>query len=579
MFKNKITEILKDIVSEKITGIEVQPPEDKKFGHYSTNIALKLAKLQGENAMDVAEDIKMKIGNHPLNKNLFEKIEVIQPGFINFWLHKEVILNLVNSLLKSKDKIGKSDIGRGKTVMVEYFQLNIAKRPHIGHLRSAVIGDALKRMFLSFGYKAVSDTHVGDWGTQFGILLHALKQKPIYRSKKKFDKDFFKEIKEDPFAWLENLYIEENLLIEEDPRIRVRAKEEFAKLERGDKENRKIWEWMVEISMEKLKESAKKLQLLEFEEHKGESSYEKVMPKIVKLALDKGIAKKNYDGAVLVDLNNEGLDEAILLKSDGSSTYLLRDLATVFYREEKWKVWKNLYIVDSRQAHHFRQVFRVAELLGWGKKGLSEQVQFGFMSLPEGALSTRKGTAISLDEVLNEAENQAKKIINEKNPDLKNAGDVAEKIALGALKYFDLSHNRKSDIVFKWDDALSFDGNTGPYLQYTYARLMGILDKAKEKPKQIKVEADLDEKEKSLLVSISRFEEVIGEVLENYSPNILADYLHYLAKDVNEFYHSHPVIQEKDEIKKKTRIVLVYLITITLRKGLGLLGIKAPHEM
>lgn len=572
MLRDEIRKIIQGAVAKimppgtaaPIFSIEI--PENPEHGDYATAAAMTLAKAIKKPPMEIATEIKNQISN--IKDDVFEKIEAAEPGFINFWTKDDFLLKALGGVLKNPDGWGNSDVGKGKTAIVEYFQLNIAKRPHVGHLRSAVIGDAIKRMLFAFGYKAISDTHVGDWGTQFGILLLAYKEN-------KADKE---DIDGDPFDVFEKLYIEENGKIERDPTRRERAKEEFAKLEKGDPENRKIWQWMVEVSMKKLEESAGRLKLLPFDEHRGESFYEEVMPRIVESALKKVIAKKTPDGAIIVDLSSEGLDEAVLIKSDGASTYLLRDLATIQYRKKEHRFWKNLYVVDVRQAHHFKQVFRVAEFLGFEGVGESQHIEFGFMSSPEGALSTRKGTAISLDAVLDEAKKRALDVIREKNPYLANSDVVAEAVGLGALKYFDLSHNRKSDIVFRWDHALSFEGDTGPYLQYTHARLKSILRKLGENPDAPK-NAELDSLEHRLLVSILRLPEAVEDALRDFTPNTLANYLHLLAQTANEFYHSHPVVQEDDPEKKNLRAALVYGAAVTLAGGLDLLGMAAPEEM
>lgn len=617
MMRDEIKKIISHALQEAFPGVaspdfSVDVSENFEHGDYATNAPFLLAKILKKPPMEVARVVAERLTTKDKRlttneKRFLERAEVAAPGFINFWVRDEPLLKKLEGVLDNPNDWGKSDVGKGKTVVVEYFQLNIAKRPHIGHLRSAVIGDAIKRMLLTFGYHAISDTHVGDWGTQFGILLLAHKETPNTERKT------INALSEDPFAELEKLYQEENMRIEQNPERRELAKEEFAKLERGDSENRKIWRQMVDVSMKKLEESAKRLQLLPFDEHRGESAYEEMMPNIVSEALEKEVAKKTDDGAVVIDLSSEGLDEAVLIKSDGASTYLLRDLATIQYRKERWNFWKNLYVVDVRQAHHFKQVFRVAEILGFeglnhAKGGItrssadlggeSQHIEFGFMSLPEGALSTRKGTAISLDVVLDEARRRALAVIKEKNPELVDAEKIAEQVGIGALKYFDLSHHRKSDIVFRWDDALSFEGNTGPYLQYTYARLNSILRKGEAdsrgslpaiatlRRKQAwlrgfarTADTSLDGAEHRLLVSLLRLSESIEDALKDFTPNILANYLYHLAELANNFYHSHPVMQEADEQKKEFRIALVAGVVITLSNGLWCLGIDAPEEM
>lgn len=579
--RDEIKKIVSHAIQEAFPGVgapgfSVNVPENFEHGDYATNTALLLANTLKKPPMEIAGIIVERIVAG--DKRFFDKVEIAPPGFINFWVCDEFLLKKLESVLDNPGDWGRRDVGKGKTVIVEYFQLNIAKRPHIGHLRSAVIGDAIKRMLLMFGYHAVSDTHVGDWGTQFGILLYAYKSMPNAK------RQILNALSADPFDALEKLYQEENARIEQNSERRDLAKEEFAKLERGDPENRKIWQEMVDVSMEKLEATAGRLRLLPFDEHRGESVYEEMMPGIVSEALEE-VAKKTDDGAVVVDLSSEGLDEAVLIKSDGASTYLLRDLATVQYRKGHWNFWKNLYVVDVRQSHHFKQVFRVADLLGFDGINESQHVEFGFMTSEEGALSTRKGTAVSLDVVLDEAERRALAVINEKNPELANSENIAKAVGLGALKYFDLSQHRRSDIVFRWDAALSFEGNTGPYLQYTHARLKSILRKE---------EADsrgslrglartsgipLDGMEHRLLAALLRFPESMEDALKDFTPNTLANYLYHLAELANNFYHSHPVIQEADEQKKEIRTALVAGVAATFSRGLWCLGIDAPEEM
>ena len=293
----------------------------------------------------------------------------------------------------------------------------------------------------------------------------------------------------------------------------------------------------------------------------------------------------------MVDLTAEWLDEAVLVKSDGASTYLLRDLATIRYRKEQWRFWKNLYVVDMRQSHHFKQVFRVAALLGFEGVGESGHISYGFVKMPEGgAVSTRAGNIVSLEKVMDEAVEKAAAVIREKNPNLENADVVARMVGIGALKYFDLSHHRASDIVFSWDQALSFDGNAGPYVQYTHARLKSILRKVQSstfesrasgrgKSKVEMKDVGMDSLEHRIAAAVLRFPETIEDALADFTPNTLANYLYNLAKLANEFYHSHPVMQEQDGAKKQFRAWFVAAVAATLANGLSLLGIESPEEM
>ncbi len=586
MIRQELQNIITGAMKEKygadaVPKFSVEVPENREHGDYATNVAMALAKTMKKPPREIAEEIAAIINNEKI-----EKVEVASPGFINVRIKDSFLLS---SMKKVDTNWGRSNEGNAKTVIVEYFQLNIAKRPHVGHLRSAVIGDALKRMFAWRGYRVISDTHVGDWGTQFGILIYALKQ---------VSSGIKKKIEEEPFVHYEALY---NLFHQamENTEIRDRmkregwaneetdfdhilekGKKEFSNLEKGDPpENREIWRHIRAVSMEKLKENARRLGLEEFSEHKGESEYEEDMPSIVDEVLKNvSQAKKGKDGSVIVGLSDEGLDDAVLIKSDGASTYLLRDLATIKYRKKKYNFFQNLYVVDVRQSHHFKQLFRVAELLRWGGAGESIHIEFGLMSLPEGALSSRGGNTISLESLIGEAEKRAGEVIREKNPHLEDSDEVAKKIGLAALKYFDLSHNRKSNIIFKLDDALLFEGNTGPYLQYTYARFRSILKKSGMST-TVSDSLPLDSAEHTLLLTLLRFPEAIEDALKSYMPNILTNYLFLLAGLSNEFYHSHPVLKESDAEKRSFRCALVNATSQTLKNGLSLLGISAPEEM
>lgn len=594
MFRSKLQPLIMRAIAElqrerllpsfDVPSFAVAASERKDHGDYSTNAALIIAKAVKRPPMEVAELLAGRLGSYPASSGTetMARVEAAAPGFINITLADEFLSRSLGAVRAGPDAWWRRDDGKGRTVRIEYFQLNIAKRPHVGHLRSAVIGDALKRMLLAFGYDAKSDTHVGDWGTQFGILLLAHNEHGAG------------ETNADPFDVFERLYVAENERIASDPGRREKAKEEFAKLERGDPDSRKVWQWMVEVSMRKLEAAGSRLGLLPFDMHRGESFYEDKMAPIVKIALKKEVAKKTSDGAVVADLSADGLDEAVLVKSDGASTYLLRDLATLQYMKETLDFSENLYVVDVRQSHHFRQLFRVAGLLGFEGVGESRHIEFGFMTSPEGALSTRKGTAISLDAVIDEARDRALKVIREKNPDLPDQEAVAEAVGVGALKYFDLSHHRRSDYVFQWDNALAFEGATGPYLQYTHARMRSILRKAAHStisgranvaPRHGSGQATvpegvaLDDVEHRLAAVMLRLPEAVEDALRDYAPSTLANYLYGLAQAANEFYHSHPVTQEPDVAKREFRLALVAGVAETLKSGLNLLGIAAPEEM
>jgi len=553
-----------------LESVEILVPEPQ-FGDYSTNAALVLAKKVKKNPKEVAAKIIEQI---KLNKD-FEKLQLVEErgGFINFTLSSEFLLGNLGKIIEQGDLYGCSVAGGGRTVVVEYFQNNVAKPPHVGHLRSAVIGDCLLRVMRSQGYKAISDTHIGDWGVQFGILIHAFKTMG--------DR---KVVEKDPINELNKLYVEMSAKIEADESLRENGKEEFIKLEKGDTENRELWQWFVQVSLDDFERYRQLLDVLPFDHNLGESFYEEHMPAVLEELRSKKLVVTGETGEQYIDLEKFGLGRCILVKSDGGTTYHLRDFATYIYRRKEFNFFRNIYVVDNRQRHHFNQLFKTLELAGYPAERDSVHVDLGFMSLPEGAISTRKGTTISLQNLIDEANKRALDIINEKNPGLANKEDVAKEVALAAIKYFDLSHNRKTEIVFTWETALSFEGNTGPYLQYTHARIQGILRKGTSN--ELWVESQLETSnlqltthEFSVLRKLVQFPEIVEQVSKDYLPNILCNYLFELSQTFNSFYQEVPVTQEPDAKLKSFRLSLITAAAQVIRNGLYLLGIEAPEEM
>lgn len=547
------------------------------FGDYATNAAMVLFKkfnvAPAENPIKFAELLANQIKELD-KKNTFEKVEAVG-GFINFTLSSNELLNNLKNILENGEEYGRSEIGENRKIIVEYFQNNIAKPPHVGHLRSAVIGDSLVRILKFTGFNTTTDTHIGDWGVQFGILLYAYKQFIANGGDKS-------QIEKDPVIELNKLYVDMSAQIDAKPELRDLGKEEFKKLEEGDAENRKLWQWFVDESLTDFERYRKILNINPFDENLGESFYEDKMSAVIADFESKGLVKVGETGEKYVDLEDDGLGRCILVKSDGATTYHLRDFATYFYRKDTFDFYRNLYIVDVRQSHHFRQLFKVLEKAGYPAEIDSAHIEFGFMSLPEGAISTRKGTTISLENLIAEAEKQALAIIQEKNPGLEDKETVAKKVALAAIKYFDLSHNRSTEIVFTWDKALSFEGNTGPYLQYTHARINGILRKGgiTEKPKILEdLKGEISASELAVLQKLFKFSESIEQVVVDYTPNLICNYLFELAQNFNAFYEEMPILKEVDEAKRTFRLNLIFATAQVLKNGLNLLGIEAPEEM
>lgn len=556
-----------DVAKSVVFTVE-QPPKPE-MGDYATNVAMVLAKQLKQNPKEVAEKIvnseQWTVDSEAGHS--IAKVEVLG-GFINFTLSQEYLKQSLDSIIQQAEKYGSANQGSGKRVIVEYFQNNVAKPPHVGHLRSAVIGDSLKRLFAFLGYEAVSDTHVGDWGVQFGIVLYAFK---TFGNRAIVEKD--------PIQELNKLYVAMSGKIEESPELRDLCKQEFVKLEQGDAENRKLWEWFVEVSMQDFERYRQLLNLLPFEYNLGESFYEDRMPAVLHELQSKGLVQTGGTGELYVDLEAEGLGRCILVKSDGGTTYHLRDFATYKYRHDIIGYWKNIYAVDVRQSHHFVQLFKILEKAGYPAESDSVHVDFGFMGLPEGAISTRKGNVISLQALIREAESRAVKIIEEKNPELKNKQAVAGKVALAAIKYFDLVHNRQSNITFTWDKALSFEGNTGPYLQYTCARIHGIGRKSESRGGDVQPGYHFNQHESAVLRKLILFPEVLEQAAVEYLPNLICNYLFELAQIFNRFYEAVPVNQESDNTTYYYRVRLCSATAQVIKNGLHLLGIESPEQM
>lgn len=564
------------VLGSGVFDVSYPKPE---FGDYATNAAMVLFKkfniAPSKNPAEFAKDLANKLTELD-HQSSFSKIESAG-GFINFTLSEQFLLNKLSEVLQQAENFGKSEFGDNRTVIVEYFQNNIAKPPHVGHLRSAVIGDSLVRILRFAGYKTVSDTHIGDWGVQFGILLYAYKQFIHHGGDQSV-------IEKDPVVELNKLYVDMSAKIDEDASYRDLGKAEFQKLESGDAENRELWQWFVKVSLDDFEKYRQLLGMLEFDHNLGESFYEDKMAAVLASFEERKLITVGATGEIYVDLEPHGLGRCILVKSDGATTYHLRDFATYIYRKAEFDFYRNLYIVDNRQSHHFRQLFKVLELAGFSAETDSAHLDVGFMSLPEGAISTRKGTVISLENLIDEANKRALEIIEEKNPDLVNKEAVSKQVALAAIKYFDLSHNRQTEIVFTWESALSFEGNTGPYLQYTHARIHGIFRKAKEDGLNVNLgkldePIELEESEKIVLRKLQQFPEIIELVANQYLPNLLTNYLFELAQNFNSFYQEVPVLKEIDDRKRSLRLTLIKATAQVLKNGLNLLGIEAPEEM
>jgi len=553
MIREKIIKLIENVVEEK--NIELEVPENPFYGDYSTNIALKFKK-------DPLEIVKK------LKSPLFRKVEVAGPGFINFWLSKQELFNSLEKILKEKEKYGSSKIGKGKIIVIDYSSPNIAKPFGVGHLRSTIIGQALYNIYKFLGWKCIGDNHLGDWGTQFGKLIVAIKK---WNTKKLNDLT----IQE-----LEELYVRFHKEVEKNPELLEQARQEFKKLENNNQETKKIWQFCVSISLKEF-DKIYKILGIKIDHALGESFYQDKVKYIIKDAKEKGVVQKSQ-GALVVPL----LDiktPLMLLKADETTVYATRDLATIKYRMKKWKPDLIVWEVGIDQKLYFQQLFRVAEMLGYGKKEQFIHVAHGLIRWSYGKFSTRKGDTIHLDKILKEIIEKAEKIVSQseivKILSEKEKQEIAKQVGIGAVKYNDLSRHYSKDIVFDWQRALSLEGNSGPYLQYTAVRCQAVLDKTKIKIK-IKVDlADFNKEEENILRIIRKFPEIVQNAADNFSPNLICNFAFDLAQKYNLFYEKNPILAAETKQIKEFRLILTAAVKQVLENCLILLGISIPKKM
>ena len=563
MIRDQIIKLIKKASGEP--NIQLEFPENQAFGDYSTNVALVLAKKENKSPREVAEEIVAKLKSLKELNVLVDKIEVAGPGFINFWLKKDVLIDNLIQIAQEKEKYGNSNIGKGKIVIIDYSSPNIAKPFGIGHLRSTIIGQALYNLYKTLGYDVIGDNHLGDWGTQFGKLIYMIKKKNV--------KDF-------DIQKLEELYVEFHKESEDEAKaeqMESGAREWFKKLEEGDKEARQIWQKCVDISLDEFNRIYKILGInIDFAF--GESYYESEMKELMSDPKVQRTLESGEDGAEIVDLSSEGIKTPLMfLKSDGATTYATRDLATLRFRQRKWAPYLVIYEVGVEQTLHFQQVFAAAKLLGIVPKDIKLfHTAHGLYLAPDGKkFSTRHGKTIMLEEVLDEAVERARKLGN-------NSEEVAKQVGVGAIKYFDLMHSVQSDVVFDWDKIMNMEGNSGPYLQYTFARCNSVIQKAHDlkgfsDAKSLQGSSEkINSEEEILLRTLIKFDEIILSAASGFSPNLLCNYLFDVASKFNSFYNTNRILGSENET---FRLSLTNGVGQVLKNGLKLLGIECPEKM
>lgn len=552
-----------EINAKELEGY-IETPKDSKNGDYAFP-CFRLAKELRKAPPAIADEIKEKI--EPVEE--IEKVEVAG-GYLNFFINKSTLAEEVLGEISKTEQYGKSIVGEGKNIVIDYSAPNIAKPFHIGHLRSTVIGGALYNIYKYLGYNVTGVNHLGDYGTQFGKLIEGYKM---------WGEEY--DIEKDPINELTKIYIRINEACKNDEQILENCRNNFKKLEDGDSYCVEIWKKFRKLS---LQEFQKVYDLLgsKFDSWNGESFYSDKMPEVIDLLKKTGKLVESQ-GAKIIDLEDKEINTpCIIEKSNGSTTYATRDLAAILYRARTYDFDKALYVTSYEQVLHFKQVFEVAKLLGLDEKytnGL-EHVSFGMVLLPEGKMSTREGNIIKLEELLNEAISRAKEIIEQKNPDLENKEEVAKKVGIGAVIFNDMSASRIKDEVFDWNTILNFQGETGPYIQYTYVRTKSVLEKAGYLPKieNVKIDNLSDEYSMAILKLIYNFEDILIQVTDKNEPSILARYLIELAKAYSSFYNENKIIVDDKDVQD-ARVYLTYAVSQVLKQGANLLGIEMPEKM
>ena len=557
---NCLKEKIEDLTLEEIIAL-IEVPPNKEMGDYAFP-CFKLAKVfrKAPNmiAADLAESIEAK-----------GEISKVMPlgGYVNFFVNKSQLAeSVIKDVLTKKENYGHSDLGQDKAVVIDFSSPNIAKPFHIGHIRTTVIGNALYKIYNSQGYNVVRINHLGDYGTQFGKLIVAFK---LWGNKE--------AVEANPIPELLKLYIKFHEEAEKKPEMEDEARAWFTKLENGDEEAKALWQWFRD---ESLKEFARVYDLLdiEFDSYAGESFYSDKMDVVIEKIKEKGLLKQSQ-GTNVVDLEEYNMPPALITKNDGSTLYMTRDLAAAIYRKNTYDFEKCIYVVGSQQSLHFQQLFKVLELMGfeWAKDLI--HVPFGMVALEEGTMSTRKGRVVFLEDVLKQAIEKTRETVLSKNPNAKNVDEIAKQVGVGAVVFQELSNSRIKDYTFSWERTLSFEGETGPYVQYTHARCCAVLRKANEEVStDINYELLSDGDAAEVLKVIGSFNKSIVSAMRRNEPHIVTRFVLDLAQAFNKFYHDNPILVEDEELRK-ARLALVAATRQTLENGLNILGMHAPERM
>jgi len=560
-YKKKIAELINSKVDLEVEKIEqlIEIPPRPEMGDYAFP-CFQLSKVMRKAPNMIAEELK-----NQLSSEGFEKIENLGP-YINFFVDKgEFSKNTIEKILNEKDDYGKSNIGEGKTVCVEYSSPNIAKPFHVGHLFTTAIGNALYKMFKAEGYNTVGINHLGDWGTQFGKLISAYKR---WVDEEALEKN--------PIDELLRIYVKFHKEAEKDPSLEDEGRAYFKALESGDEEAHALWKRFRDLS---LKEFQRVYDILgvKFDSLAGEAFYNDKMDAVIDMLKEKNLLVES-NGAQVVMLEEYNMPPCIILKGDGASIYATRDLAAALYRKKTYDFYKSIYVVGTPQALHFKQVFKVLELAGneWAKDCV--HVGFGLVKFADRKLSTRNGEIVLLDDLLNQSISKTAEIIKD-NDSIEDKEDVAKKIGVGAVIFTYLKNSREKDIVFDWNEILSTEGETGPYVQYAYARAKSILRRAEDVNAQIDYSKLNSKEEFELVKTLESFNKNILLALDKLEPSIVTRYVIEVAKAFNRFYNAHSVLNLEDEVLKATRLKLVEASSQVIKNALELLGIDVVEKM
>ena len=554
-------------IDEKELETYIEIPKDTKNGDYSFP-CFRLAKELKKAPPVIANEIKEKLEQEIEENKDIEKIEVIG-GYLNFFVNKRILAQEVLEEVSKTQEYGKSEIGKDRNIVIDYSSPNIAKPFHIGHLRTTLIGNSLYRTYKYLGYNTIGVNHLGDYGTQFGKMIEAYKM---------WGSEY--NLEEDAINKMMDMYVRINDLCKKDEKVLERCRDNFRLLEDGDKYCVDLWNRFKDLSMIEFNRIYDILNI-KFDSYNGEAFYADKTDEVVKILEEKGKLTES-EGAKIVDLEDVGINTPCLIqKANGSSIYATRDLAAIIYRARTYDFDKCLYVTGYEQNLHFKQIFEVAKYLVDEKyaKGL-EHISYGMVSLPTGRMSTRLGNVVKIEDLINGTIEKAQEIITEKNPQLENKKEVAKKVGIGAIVFNTLSTVTTKDQIFDWNTALNFQGETGPYIQYTYVRTRSVLEKAGYTPKfeDVKIEKLLDEYSLEILKLIYNFEDILIQVTEKNEPSMLSRYLIDLAKAYSSFYNENKIIVEDKDIQN-SRVYLTYATGKVLKQGAELLGMQMPEKM